>query len=99
MAFNILVSDNADNDIQLAYLYYLNTKKSPQSANNFYDELLNDFNAITLNPFYKIYHKNYRGFPMKKFPYIIFLEIDNALNNVNILSVFNTYQSTDKYPL
>ncbi len=97
MAFNILTSDNANEDIEQAYLYYLITKKSPQSANNFYDELLSGFNSIAINPFYKLYHKNYRGFPMKKFPYIIFFEIDR--NNINILAVFNTRQNTDKYPL
>ncbi|WP_354359720.1 type II toxin-antitoxin system RelE/ParE family toxin [Pedobacter sp. UYP30] len=42
--------------------------------------------------------ENFRGLPMKKFPYIIFYTISEEQKTIIIKAVFHTSQDTEKYP-
>ncbi len=96
MAYNILLSPKATLDIEVAFEYY--GEKSIQALKNLDKELDTAYEAISINPHYKIRYKNVAGFPLKKFPYLLLYTIDESEKSVYIYSVFNTYLNPDKYP-
>ena len=98
MTFKIIITKFAEQDINIAIDYYFNQVKSPASAENFYHEVTEAFNAISINPFYRFYNNRFRGKPLQNFPYIVFFDIHENTNTVEILGVFNTNQDTSKYP-
>lgn len=51
MTFKIIITKFAEQDINIAIDYYLNQVKSPASAEIFYHEVTEAFNAISINPF------------------------------------------------
>lgn len=97
MAFKISITKLAEQDINNAIDYYLNFVKSSTTAENFYNEVIEAFEAISINPFYRFYN-SFRGKPLHNFPYIVFFDVHEEINNVEILGVFNTNQDTNKYP-
>ena len=90
MTFKISITKYAQEDINNAIDYYLNKVKSPATAEKFYTEVTETFNAISINPYYRFYN-SFRGKPLQGFPYIIFFDIHEDINTVEILGVFNTY--------
>ena len=44
------------------------------------------------------YYKNFRGLPLKKFPYIIFFQVDEIRKLISINAVFQGNQDIDKRP-
>ena len=56
------------------------------------------FGSLTKNPFFQIRYKDYHGFPIQKFPFIILYYIDEVNKTIYILSVFNTSLNPTKYP-
>jgi plasmid stabilization system protein ParE len=71
MAYNILLSPKATLDIEAAFEYYC--EKSLQTLKNLDKELNTAYEAISINPHYKIRYKNVTGFPLKKFPYLFII--------------------------
>lgn len=97
MSFNIQVSPSTQLSIEETFSYYKN-KVSPTIAKKFTAEISKAYNSLSINPFYQIRLNNYRAYPLKKFPFIIFYEVDEDLKEVKIIAIFNTKKSMEKYP-
>jgi len=48
-----------------------------------------------MHPFYQVRYKNVRCLPMKKYPYMIHLTVDEKERIVTIRAVIHTSQNTD----
>jgi plasmid stabilization system protein ParE len=96
MAFKILVSPIAANDIDEAVKYY--KIRSQTAAKSFKKKLLDAYKSLQINPFFAVKYKNVRAIPLKKLPYLILFDIDEKEQIINILSVFCTHQNPEKYP-
>ncbi|MCU7617301.1 type II toxin-antitoxin system RelE/ParE family toxin [Chryseobacterium sp. PBS4-4] len=96
MAFKIVVSPIANNNIDDAIRYY--RTQSQSAAKNFRKRLLDAYKSLQTNPFFVVKYENVRAIPLKKLPYLIFYDIDERDQVVNILSVFCTHQNPEKYP-
>jgi len=97
MAYQIKVSPIAKKNIYDAIKYY-QFFATELVVKNFINEIERTYNILTTYPFFNVYYKNFRGVPLKNFPYIFFFEIDENKKLVLIKSLFNTYQDTTKYP-
>lgn len=84
-------------DIQEAIDYY--ESKQSGLGEYFYQVIDEHLDTLSKNPFFEIRYKDYRGLPIKKFPFIIFYFIDEKVKTVYIMSVFNTSLNPSKYPL
>lgn len=85
----ISLSDEAEKDIEEAYLWYENQKTG--LGEDLITELEKSFKKIQQNPtVYRVrYKKKVRGFLTPVFPYLILYSIDT---NIKIISVFHTHR-------
>ena len=95
--YKIVISPIAKANIREAITYY-KENVSLKIAQSFLKDYEINVEMITKNPFYSIYYKNFRGKPMKKFPYIIFFTLNEQQNIILIKAVFNTHKNPTKYP-
>ncbi|WP_435525902.1 type II toxin-antitoxin system RelE/ParE family toxin [Chryseobacterium indoltheticum] len=97
MEFKILVSKEAQSDLENAFLYYRENVNKKVAT-----EFLKDFRktptAIWQNPYFKIWHDDFRGKLMKKHPFIIFYLMDIKENTIIVSRIFHTSQNPEKYP-
>lgn len=96
MNFNLVISPNAQREIDDAFEYYVKFSKS--AVINFDQQLEEVYQNLEINPFFQIRYKNLRAVPFKSLPFILLFTIDEQNKTVYIYSVFNTYQDTSKYP-
>lgn len=96
MSYKIVFEPRAIFDIQDAIDYY--DSKQIGLGEYFYETLERHIVVIIKSPFFQIKYKDYHGFPIKKFPFIIFYFIDEEEKTVYIVSVFNTFLDPSKYP-
>lgn len=97
MAYKIRVSPVAKANVREAVAYY-KKKASLQVAQNFLKDYELTLKTIAQNPFFQVYYKDFRGLPLKKYPYIIFYQIDEEKNLISIKAVFQGNQDTGKRP-
>ncbi|OYT10550.1 MAG: hypothetical protein B6I18_08520 [Bacteroidetes bacterium 4572_112] len=96
MDYKVKISPEANIEINEAIKYYneINTKLSSELFNILFDNL----EFIKNNPYsFTIKHRNIRGLPIEKYPYVIYYFIDEILKTVNVISVFNTHKDPDKW--
>ncbi len=97
--FKIVVEPEAIKDIDNACSYFSSLPIDTVNLNNnFLDDIQLAFKILKINPFYQVKTKNYRAFPLRKFPYILFFKIDEEKKIITILALFNTNQNINKYP-
>jgi toxin ParE1/3/4 len=97
--FKLFIEPQASIDIEKSCQYYTSLPVDTQRlVDHFLDDVFDAFDIITKNPYFQVKHKNYRVFPLNKFPYIIFFTIDEDEKTIKILALFNTAQNTTKYP-
>jgi plasmid stabilization system protein ParE len=96
MGFEIIVSKKAQNEIENATAYYAEINLN--LAHKFYLELSETYKSLQLNPDFQIRHKNYRGIPLKKFPFLLFYVYNEESKIIRILSCFHTSKNSKKYP-
>lgn len=96
MNFNLVISPNAQREIDDAFEYYAKFSKS--AVINFDQQLEEVYQNLEINPFFQIRYKNLRAVPFKSLPFVLLFTIDEQSKTVYIYSVFNTYQDTSKYP-
>ncbi len=96
--FDIEIFEEALNDIDDAFYYYSIEKLSPSTAKKFIKEVYQNIESFEYFPFYQVRIKNYISFPMKNFPFVIFLDVNESENRVKVLRIFNTFQNLEKYP-
>ena len=97
MDYKIRISPIAKANIKDAVSYYKN-EVSIKVALNFVKDYEQTLQKIKQNPFYQIYYKNFRGLPFKKYPYIIFFQVDENRKFISINAVFQGNQDIDKRP-
>jgi len=91
MPYTIFVTPTATDDIATAIEYY--NALATDLGYRFADLVVDYFDRIAELPTASaVRYKNVRCKPMKRFPYLITLTIDEGTHSVNILRVFNTYQ-------
>ena len=98
MTYKVIVEPAAQDDIDMAFEYYGKLTDDDTLIMNLYKDIELAYHALKINPFYQIRVKNYRGLPLKKFPYILFFEVLEKQKIVKIIALFNTPQHPDKYP-
>jgi plasmid stabilization system protein ParE len=98
MSYKIVVTPDAIENIENAINYYKKEVSSPV-AKLFIEDFKETFKDIKKTKYFQFFFKDFRGKPMKKFPFIIFYTIDEGLKIIVIKAVFHTSQNTDKYPL
>lgn len=96
MAYNVKMSSLAEQNVDNALAYYSDVSLSV--AESFFTSLNESLLILKTNPFFEVRYQKVRVLPLKKFPFLLLFEVDEADKTVLVLSVFNTYQSTDKYP-
>ncbi|MFC0346035.1 type II toxin-antitoxin system RelE/ParE family toxin [Epilithonimonas hispanica] len=97
MAYKVKVSPNAKLDIREAVAYY-KKKASVKVAQNFVTDYQATLKKILQNPFFQEYYKDFRGLPLKKYPYIIFYKIAEDKKLILVDAVFQANQDTSKRP-
>ena len=97
MKFKIKISDEARKNIKDSAAYYKD-KASIKVAQDFILDYEFTLKKIIQNPYFQIYYKNFRGLPMKKYPFIIFYQIDEENKLILVNAVFNAKQNTEKRP-
>jgi plasmid stabilization system protein ParE len=97
MNFKIIVEPEAQLDIENFFQYYKN-KATLHIAKLFVKNIQASYKKLKINPFYEVKTKQYRAYPLKKFPFLIFFEVFEDSKTIKIISVFNTEQHQQKYP-
>jgi len=86
MEYNIIISDDAEDDIFSGYVWYEQQKRG--LGEEFKNALKNAVTSIKINPLYFSYRRrNTRGCVVKGFPYIILFYIKR--NNIYVNAVFH----------
>lgn len=96
MGFDFRFSPLAEKNIEDATDYYAHI--SVKVLTNFNKQLDLSIDKIIRNPYFQKRFRHVRAFPLKKFPYIIFYEINEEEKMIYILSVFCTHRDPEKYP-
>lgn len=96
MAFKILISEEAQSDLENSFFYY-KENVSKKVATEFLKDFRNSLKTIHQNPYFKVWYDDFRGKMMKKYPFIIFYIIDVKENTILISRVFHTSQNPQKY--
>ncbi len=95
MGYKIIVSPNAEKNLQDAVDYYLK-KAGKGIASNFLIDYRSIYKALQVNPFYQFHDTNYRFLPFNDFPYIAFFIVDENSRTVFLNAIFNTFQDPEK---
>jgi hypothetical protein len=95
--YKFIINEEAFFEIENAFDYYAEVG-GMMLANKFNEELNEAYHIITSNPNFQIRSGKFRGFPLQKFPYILFFEITESKKEIKLLSVFNTYQNHKTWP-
>jgi len=96
MNYKIVIEPRALLDIQDAVDYY--DYKQIGLGEYFYTTLEEHIEVLKINPLFQVRYKDYHGYPINKFPFIIFYFVDEKIKTVYIISVFNTFLNPNKYP-
>ncbi|TDD96941.1 hypothetical protein [Flavobacterium cellulosilyticum] len=96
MIYKVVIEPRAILDIQDAINYY--DSKQDGLGELFYQVVDQHIKTLTKSPFFQVRYKDYHGFPIRKFPFIILYFIDEKLKTIFIMSVFNTSLNPSKYP-
>ena len=96
MAYNIITSRRARNEIQNATDYYaLNSNDAPIG---FITELNNTYETLETNPFFSVKYNDVRALKLKRFPYSLYFVINEKNRTVRVLSCFHNKRSPRKRP-
>jgi toxin ParE1/3/4 len=87
MLYNITFSDDAEDDMLAAYIWYERQKKG--LGKEFNNEVKNAAASIQSNPsFYSFRMENVRACATKRFPYLILFFVDGK--DIRVISVMHT---------
>lgn len=97
MEFKIKITPFAKDNIKEAVRYY-RENVSVKTAQKFIQDYETTLNQLQKISYFRTYYKDFRGIPLKKFPYIVFYQMDSEKKQILVKGVFNTYQNPTKYP-
>ncbi len=96
MAYNIIVSPRAQNEIENAIDFYaLNSIDAPS---NFISSLEKAYGVLEVNPFFRIMYRNIRALKINGFPFSLYFIINDDLKIVRVLSCFHNKRNPGKRP-
>jgi hypothetical protein len=96
MLYNVKVEACAKKDFAEAHRYYF--KISRKTATSFGKDVKAAIGHLEVNPFYELRTTRFRAIPLKKFPFLLFFEVNEQAKEVKVVAIFNTNQDTEKYP-
>lgn len=97
MEFEIKITPLAKNNVREAVRFY-KENVSLKIAQKFIQDYEIVLKTLQKVPYSRTYYKDFRGVPLKKFPYIVFYQVDSEKKQILVKGVFNTYQNPTKYP-
>ncbi len=97
MEYRVKVSPVAKDNINESLRYY-KKEVSIKVAKNFIKDVEESLMILKRYPFFQIHYMNFRGLPLKKYPYIIFYQVDEIGSKVLINALFHTNQDISKRP-
>jgi toxin ParE1/3/4 len=98
MSYKIVVTPDAIKNIENAVNYY-KFEVSDKVAKLFINDYQKTFKDIQKTKYFQYFFEDFRGKPMKKFPFIVFYTINEEIKVIFIKAVFHTSQNPGKYPL
>ena len=96
MGFKIIVSPNAQNDIEKAIDFYV--KHSEKAPGDFIKTLAKSYDLLALNPFFEIRYKNIRSLKLRKFPFSLYFTVNKERQIIRILSCFHNNRDPQNLP-
>lgn len=96
MAYKIIVSPRAFNEIEQAIDYY--ALHSADAPVKFISSLKVAYKALETNPFFRRRYKNVRALKLKRFPYSLYFLINEEKHTVRVLSCFHNKRNPHKRP-
>ena len=98
MSYKIVVTPDAIENIDNA-IYYYKKEVSTSVAKLFIDDYKKTIKDIQKTKYFQFFFEDFRGNPMKKFPFIVFYTIGENIKTIIIKAVFHTSQNPNKYTL
>jgi toxin ParE1/3/4 len=90
--FSIEISDEAEIDFDKSYEYYF--EESPKVADAFFKRINISLEDIKQNPFtFPIAYKEVRKYLVRKFPFVIYYQIDNSA--IKVVAIFHTSRNPE----
>ena len=96
MAYKIIVSPRAQNEIENAIDYY--ALYSVDAPVNFIAFLKEAYTLLETNPFFRVRYKNVRALKIKRFPHSLYFIINEDKNIIRVLSCFHNKRNPNKRP-
>lgn len=96
MAYKIIVSPRAQQEIEDAIDFY--SFYSDNAPKHFKSSLLDSYNTLSLNPFFRIIYKNIRTLKINRFPYSLYFIVDEGRKIIKILSCFHNKRNPRNRP-
>lgn len=97
MAYKIIVSPNAQKEIEDAIDYY--ALHSIDTPSHFINAIKESYYALSVNPLFRVRYKNIRAINLKNFPFSLYYIISEENQIVRILSCFHNKRNPLKRPL
>ena len=97
MAFKVVVSPRAQQEIENAIDYY--AKYSSVAPINFINILNDTYLTLSFNPQFVVVYKNIRVLKINKFPHSLYFTVNENTKTVKILSCFHNKRNPDKRPI
>ncbi len=90
--FNLEVSDEAEVDLKNAYQFY--AEESTRVAESFFKQINASLEVIKKNPrSFPYAHKNLQKFVVKKFPFVIYYQLDES--TIRVIAIFHTSRNPE----
>ena len=93
--FAVKIEDSALQDIQAAIDYY--EEQQVGLGKKFESAVHRSMIKLSKHPFYQIRYDNIRCYPLKKYPFMIHFQIQEAKKIVQIIAIFHTSQNPVKW--
>ena len=88
MSYIVLLTDDAENDIDCSFMWYEIQK--PNLGYDFINSIDRSLKTISQNPHtYPAVHKNVRRCVIKKFPFCIYYIAEDESKEVRVIAVFH----------
>ncbi len=90
--YSVVFSDDAENDFQESYEYY--NDDNSNVADLFFRQINASLDLIKSNPFlFLILQNNIRKFTVKKFPFLIYFQVEDDV--IKVIAIFHTSRSPE----
>ncbi len=96
MAYKILVSPRAQQEIENAIEYYI--IYGNDLPIKFVASLKSSYNTLGNSPHFRVVYKNIRSLKIRKFPYSLYFTVNEYSKTVRILACFHNKRNPNKRP-